>query len=338
MYEEIIKEIRSNLGENRELNKRYLSSQIENYKDHPYNEEIIKEISRMMWDCLTDEEKEQYIEISENETPIIDILEEAYPYIETGDYETSLKIISEFMETFQPMFEDDKVSEYHYFTNPLEEAIFNRYVGAKKEVRYIPDNQPLLDLYYAYGFLLMENNRLEESEENLKKALKINPVSSRILLELCEIYKIKTPNFNKFFMYTTQALEYAYYPQDIARCYRNLGHFYIEEDELDVAAGLFSYSMKYELSPLAYKELQYIKSKGQNIDLSREECIVLLKSKNIQIDANPFILETLSELANRYDSEHAFNQALYFYELLFDLTNDKNILEKMNNIRMIIKY
>lgn len=336
MYEKIIKEIKLNLGENNELNRKYLSTQIEKYKDHPYNEEIIKEISRMMWDCLSEEEKAQFIEISENETPIIDVLEESYPFIENGEYEHALEILTKFMNTFTPMFEDDKVSEYHYFTNPLEEKIFNKYIGAKKVVRYIPDNQPLLDLYYAYGFLLLESNKLAESEANLKKALKINPVSSRILLELCEIYKIKTPDFNKFFMYTTQALEYAYYPHDIARCYRNLGYFYIEENELKTAAGLFNYSMKYELSPLAYKELQYIKSKGQNIDLTREECISILTSKNIQIDANPFIIETLTKLADQYDSEHLFHQALYFYELLFDLTNDRAVLEKMENIQRII--
>ena len=59
MYEEIIKEIKSNLGTNKDLNRQYLSSQIEIYKDHPYNKEIIREISRMMWDCLKENEKQE---------------------------------------------------------------------------------------------------------------------------------------------------------------------------------------------------------------------------------------------------------------------------------------
>ena len=57
MYEGIINEIKSNLGENKDLNRKYLSDQIDRYKDHPYNKEIIREISRMLWDCLTEEEK-----------------------------------------------------------------------------------------------------------------------------------------------------------------------------------------------------------------------------------------------------------------------------------------
>ena len=57
MYNEIINKVKLNLGENKDLNRKYLVSQIEKYKNHPYNTEIIKELSRMLWDCLDDEEK-----------------------------------------------------------------------------------------------------------------------------------------------------------------------------------------------------------------------------------------------------------------------------------------
>ena len=75
MYEKIIKEIKSNLGENKDLNRQYLSDQMEVYKDHPYNKEIIKEISRLMWDCLSEDEKQEFIEMSEKENPILDLLD-----------------------------------------------------------------------------------------------------------------------------------------------------------------------------------------------------------------------------------------------------------------------
>ncbi|MFM5882458.1 tetratricopeptide repeat protein [Methanobrevibacter gottschalkii] len=338
MYEKIINNIKLNLGENKDLNRKYLASQIENYKDHPYNLEITKEISRMMWDCLSDEEKREFIEISENETPVIDILEEIYPMIEMGKYDNALDKLNGFMKTFQPMFEDDAVNEYHFFTNQLEEEIFNEYIGAKKEMRYIPNNHPLLDLYYVYGFLLLEKHELKEAELYLKKALKINPVSSRILLELSDIYKTKAPNFNKFYMYTIQALEYAYYPQDLARCYRNLGQFYMEEMNFEMAAALYNYSMKYELNPIVYSKLQYIKSKGTNIELELEECLNTLKDKKIQIDVNPFILKTLEELSDKYDEKQALHQALYFYELQYDLNHEQDILEKINNIKRVMNH
>lgn len=332
MYEEIINEIKANLGENRDLNRKYLSSQIEKYKDHPYNKEIIREISRMMWDCLSDEEKEEFASISENENPIMDILNEISEPLELEDYKKALDIMDEFMKNFPGMFEDDMVSEYHSFTNPLEELLFRKYIGAEKEVRIIPDNQPILDLYYIYGFLLLENNQLEEAEENLKKANRINPVSARIILELSEIYKKHTPSFNKFYMYTKEALTYSYYPQDIARCYRNFGYFFIEENKFDIAVALFKYSMTFEMSMMAYTELHYIESKGHSIDMDLNEAIELIKTNNIQLGVNPFISEALDQLASEYENNKLFTQALYFYELIFNITQDEKTGEKINNL------
>ncbi|MDO5831923.1 hypothetical protein [Methanobrevibacter sp.] len=330
MYEDIINEIKANLGENKDLNRKYLSGQIDKYKDHPYNKEIIREVSRMLWDCLSEEEKNEFKEISDNENPIMDILNDVSYDIEVGDYKTALSKLDEFMVGFYPMFEDDKVSEYHFFTNPLEEILFNTYIGAEKEVRFIPDNQPLLDLYYLYGFLLFEDNQLEKAETYLKKAVKINPVSSRVILELSEIYKMHTYTLNKYYMHVTDALKYAYYPNDIARCYRQLGYYYIEENQLKTALALYKYSMEYDLSPLAYREILYIQSKDKNLDLSLDECIETIEKKNIQIGPTPLILETLTSLSQEYETNRLYDQAIYFYKLLYSLTKDEKLLEKIN--------
>lgn len=338
MYDEIIKEIKSNLGENQELNKKYLSSQIEKYVDHPQNKEIIREISRMMWDCLSKDEQMEFAEISEKENPIMDMLNEITPDIELGEYESALEKLDRFMENFYPMFEDDNVSEYHFFTNPLEEIIFNNYIGAKKVLRYIPDNNPLLDLYYIYGFLLLETKQYDKSEEYLKKAIKINPVSSRIILELCEIYKVHTYNYNKYYMFATDALKYAYLIQDIARSYRSLGYYYIEENQFETAYALFRYSMEYEMNPMAYSEIAYIQNKNKNIDYSLDECIEILKNKNIQLGVNPFILKTLDNLIKEYEENKLYSQELYFLNIKYNLTNDENIIGKIEKIQHEINY
>lgn len=336
MYEEIINEIKANLGENKELNKKYLSSQMEKYVDHPYNKEIIREISRMMWDCLTEEEQMEFAEISEKENPIMDILNDVSQDIEIGEYKIALEKLDKFIKNYPALFEDDKVSEYHFFTNPLEELLFYKYIGAEKIVRYIPDNKPVLDLYYIYGFLLLETNQYDKAEEYLKKAIKINPVSSRIILELCEIYKLHTYNYNKYFMYATDALKYAYMPQDIARSYRSLGYYYIEENQFETAFALFRYSMEYELNPMAYSEINYIQNKDKSIDLSLDESMEIIKNKNIQLGVNPFILETLDEFINEYEENKLYGQTLYFLELKYNLTNDEKLIEEIEKIEKLI--
>jgi len=338
MYEEIINEIKSNLGENKDLNKKYLSSQMDVYKNHPNNKEILNEISSMMWDCLSEFEKEEYNQIIENKTQLMDILNEVAYEIENGKSKVALEKLDKFINKYQSPFENDDDAEYHFFTNTLEELIFMRYIGSKNEIKYIPTNQPVLDLYYIYGFLLLEDKQFEKSEKYLKKAIKINPVSSRVILELSEIYKIHTYTYNKYYMFVSDALKYAYYPRDIARCYRQLGFYYIEENQMEIALALFIYSMEYELSPQAYSEINYIQSKNSELKLNLDECINIIKNKNIQLGVNPFVLDTLYELADEYEKNRLYSQSLYYYEIIYDLTNDENILEKIKNITSKINY
>lgn len=289
-----------------------------------------------MWDCLTEEEQMEFAEISEKENPIMGILNDVSQDIEIGEYEIALEKLDKFIKNYPALFEDDKVSEYHFFTNPLEELLFYKYIGAEKIVRYIPDNKPVLDLYYIYGFLLLETNQYDKAEEYLKKAIKINPVSSRIILELCEIYKLHTYNYNKYFMYATDALKYAYMPQDIARSYRSLGYYYIEENQFETAFALFRYSMEYELNPMAYSEINYIQNKDKSIDLSLDESMEIIKNKNIQLGVNPFILETLDEFINEYEENKLYSQTLYFLELKYNLTNDEKLIEEIEKIEKLI--
>ena len=80
------------------------------------------------------------------------------------------------------------------------------------------------------------------------------------------------------------------------------------------------------------------KTKGIKAELSLEECINLIESKKIQIGPNPFILERLNALSDRYDKKQDLNSALYFYELQYDLTLDEKVLEKIKDLQRIIKH
>lgn len=138
-------------------------------------------------------------------------------------------------------------------------------------------------------------------------------------------------------MYASDALKYAYHPTDIGRCYRALGYYYTEENEMRTALALFTYSMEFDLSPMAYSEITHIKSKN-NIEITLEESIEIIKNKNIQLGPNPLILETLKDLAKEYEENMLINQSIYFYELFCNLTNDKKTLEKINELKTKLNY
>ena len=231
---------------------------------------------------------------------------------------------------------DEEISvqkEYHSFLNPLEEILFYQYIGLEKELVYIPFNEPLFDLYYIYGTLLLENDDFAKAEEYLLKALRINPVSSKTILSLADIYKSKTRTYNRFFLYNVDALKFAYKNEDIARAYRNFGFFYVEENQLDIAAVFYDFSLNFDFNRQAFRELEYLKSRGINTEIDRKDAENIIESKKIQVGVNPFILDTLRIICADLENRKYYRGALYFYRILYDLTKDNHILGKINSIQ-----
>lgn len=398
MTEEIISQIKRNLSGNPDLDRDYLVSQLEFYKNHEYSYEIIKEISKMIWQSLEFYYDEN--DAKSNKTMVSRILDEVIPYIENKDKETALEKLDSFMDSFRDQYEntgihkesdfksnrsineiqymryeenklsrkpksyktypkkDKKVNwrkevkinrmdinqndeksiekEYHSFLNPLEEILFYQYIGLEKEFEYIPFNEPLFDLYYLYGTLLLDNGDFVKAEEYLLKALRINPVSSKTILSLADIYKSKTRTYNRFFLYNVDALKFAYRNEDIARAYRNFGFFYVEENQLDVAAVFYDFSLNYDFNKQAFRELEYLKSRGINTEIDMKEAKDIIESKNIQVGVNQFILDALKFICIGLEKNNQYRGALYFYRILYDLTKDNQILGRINSIQNMI--
>ena len=394
MTEEIIRQIKMNLSGNSDLDRDYLVSQLDFYKNHENAYEIIKEISGLIWQSL-----DFYHEENEDEskkTNVSRILDEVIPLIENRDKKTALEKLDNFMSYFEDKYENEEIhkesdfksnrsiteiqyiryeenklsrspksynlnqkksrvnwrkdvkinkmnnandeeisvqKEYHSFLNPLEEILFYQYIGLEKELEHIPFNEPLFDLYYIYGTLLLENDDFANAEEYLLKALRINPVSSKTILSLADIYKSKTRTYNRFFLYNVDALKFAYKNEDIARAYRNFGFFYVKENPLDIAAVFYDYSLNFDFNKQAFRELEYIKSRGFNTEINRKDAERIIGSKNIQVGVNPFIIDTLKIICADLENKKYYRGALYFYRILYDLTKDNHILGKINSIQ-----
>ena len=395
MTKEIINQIKRNLSGNPDLDRDYLVSQLDYYKNHESAYEIIKEISGLIWQSLDFYHEENNEE--SKKTNVSRILDDVIPLIENRDKKTALEKLDNFMSHFEDKYENEEIhkesdfksnrsiteiqymryelnklsrspksynlnqkksnrvnwrkdvkinkmnkandeeisvqKEYHSFLNPLEEILFYQYIGLEKELAYIPFNEPLFDLYYIYGTLLLENDDFAKAEEYLLKALRINPVSSKTILSLADIYKSKTRTYNRFFLYNVDALKFAYKNEDIARAYRNFGFFYVEENQLDIAAVFYDFSLNFDFNRQAFRELEYLKSRGINTEIDRKDAENVIESKKIQVGVNPFILDTLRIICADLENRKYYRGALYFYRILYDLTKDNHILGKINSIQ-----
>ncbi len=395
MTDEIINRIKMNLSGNPDLDRDYLVSQLDYYKNHESAYEIIREISGLIWQSLDFYHEDEYNKSKKSN--VSRILDEVVPLIENRDKKTALEKLDNFMSYFDDKYENEEIhkesdfksnrpiteiqymryeenklsrspksyrtinksnnrvnwrkdvkinrmnngknddefveKEYHSFLNPLEEILFYKYIGLEKELAFIPFDEPLFDLYYIYGTLLLENDDFAKAEEYLLKALRINPVSSKTILSLADIYKSKTRTYNRFFLYNVDALKFAYKNEDIARAYRNFGFFYVEENQLDIAAVFYDFSLNFDFNKQAFRELEYIKSRGINTEMDRKDAERIIESKSIQIGVNPFILDTLKIICADLENRKHYSGALYFYRILYDLTKDNMVLGKINSIQ-----
>ena len=95
MTDEIISQIKRNLSGNPDLDRDYLISQLEFYKNHEFSYEIIKEISKLIWQSLDFYFEEE--NLSSKKTNVSQILDEVMPYIENRDKKTALLKLDNFM-------------------------------------------------------------------------------------------------------------------------------------------------------------------------------------------------------------------------------------------------
>lgn len=322
MYESIINEIKSNLTENNDKNREYLTNQIYKYENHEFSKEIIREISRLLWDFLSDDEKNAYIETNHKEQAVTTILNEVNNDIQNSDFEKALNKLDYFLVNGNLRFyENDSITNYYHFSNPLEEILFHETVKTDRRVVILPIEEDYSGLYYIYGSLLYEFKRIDDAKNALNEARRFNPVSSQILLKLGVIYKDRK-DFEKWFEINNFAFDYTYTADELCQIYRNFAFYHIINGNKELGSVLFEFSEIYEPN-VSENKFKKIYNKHQSF----------LINNNIPTEPNPVVLTNLKKLCIDSESNYSLNVSLYFYKLYYDLTKDSNIKTKIFELK-----
>ena len=109
MYQEIIEEIKSNLTDNNEENKKYLISQMITYSGHEYANEIKRELSTIMWEYLTDEEKEEFERFERENSPEQDLLNSVYENFDSNELDEAFKKLEDYYENWTKRYENENI-------------------------------------------------------------------------------------------------------------------------------------------------------------------------------------------------------------------------------------
>ena len=170
----------------------------------------------------------------------------------------------------------------------------------RNDLKEIVENHifPISSVYVKLAYIDFEMQLFDEAEIFLDKALVWDPYNLSAINEKGEIYKAKK-DLKKYYFNTLDSAELIYKESDLARYYRNLGFYFIENSEWELAKAVYTYSLKFEFSPVALQELEYIAQKSGNKDNPENDKLVELLKENRIItyisDENIKIIEGLFE-------------------------------------------
>lgn len=317
-FNDIMDKIKSQFTGDKEHDRTVITRSMQEYGEGEYGQEVVHELSKMLFNYLTPEEIEGFKKALEKDMPEQALLNSVRDDINNQRFDEAFEKLDKYMKDDTRRFVNDENYEYHSFNNDMEAALFEEYYTPEKEVRMIPFNVEITDLYYAYAFILVEKNEMDEALKYYDIALKYNPVSPNIYFEKADIYKRlgQWDNMNKNL---ELAYKYAYMPQDMARYYRDLGFYHTENNKADVAVALYIHSLKYDDNESAYHELQYLEHMGQDINMTYEEAKKILAENNIPLVGHEFIVSKYREFGDNFAEKNNLEAALEMYTLAYIL-------------------
>lgn len=249
------------------------------------------------------------------------LLDEARQVAATRRLDDALEKLAALEKRVAGLFDEDEEARYFYFANPLEEAICDRAYPSEKTRRRAPIDYPLL--YFTQGAVQLEARRPREAKAALNKALAFNPVDAETLCKIADVAR-RERDFAGYLKATTQALRFSYRRRDLARSYRNLGTFYIDVQRYDVATAALHFSLTFDESAEARRELKFIESKTRRPAKAPpfEKLRKIFDAERIPVGPSAETVEAARELAVRARDAGDFALALRCFDVVWRLADD----------------
>ena len=326
-FEKILQEITSGLTGDSSVDLPYLQQKMRQYENHPLQKEIQRACGRLMVQITPADKKAEMDRSMQNEFMAWDAtLEEVRFHRYKKEPEKALELLKSLVDKADGMLEigmfaDDTVSEYHYFFELYEEILYRFFEKPERTLRR-PGGIPLPQLYLEYGSILIDLQRVDEAQQALAKAVRWNPVNSDIAFEYAETFKVQG-NMEQFCALTRQQFRYAYRPKQLARCYRNMGFYFVERQLWQEAMACFLLSLQYDPdSKNAQLELYYIQdqTKGKVRQPDAKRIHHIAETNGFPMGPDRDVVGLAYTLGKQGVEEQNAPMARYYLQIVYDLT------------------
>jgi tetratricopeptide (TPR) repeat protein len=181
-----------------------------------------------------------------------------------------------------------------------------------------------------FGERLEAQGQTDDAKAALERALQWNPVDCESLLALIEIYK-KMGDLEKCWELTDETYDLSNTRALLARYYRNLGYYYLENYQPDLAEALYLYSERYYPTESARRELAFLSEalKRATPVYTDEQLIGILEEHDIPREASDEMLALTMRAAEDCRKNKRYREAGECYRMVYDLTGDPEAGEKL---------
>jgi len=258
--QQIINEIKEKLTKDKAVDVAYLETELVVFRTLK-NEEVTLALEQLLFTYLSKEEKAEYDQKAHEILSVrADLYIEAQKAIDDGDLKKAKSILSILVKTYEKI-ENIKTFNYYDFEQMIEYIMFSKTVSNAKKLNVKRYPEPIT--YYTYQLALVNEGLgdINDAIFYLKKALKFNPCSMYVLLELTKLYLDKS-DWDNLYNTICYALEYAYTKEQFSLLFANLASYYkaLKREDLSHTSMLVSDAYK---KGVALKKIDEIKDVKQ---------------------------------------------------------------------------
>lgn len=328
-FNDIMDKIKLGLTGETEKDVIYIMQKSAEYSKSPFAEKINTETGKMIYDMLSGEEKILFGHFLQYDSGKVgEKIKNAEKEIYEGNFAKAAEIIKPILSSICCPERNGGKFEYASFNNLFEMYIYTEIY--KKGAFVKPAKFNFSYIYKLYGFSLFKLSRDEEAEEAYENALSWNPVDVGLMLDLSEImYLLK--KYKKFMELIKSSFKYSYKIGQISLCYYNMGRYYEERKDYEMAVNMYILAHYFEPNKAAFEKLKKMKSeRGVYINTpSAEDMKKICEKANVQMGVNPDIVKLAAAIGTNAKKRGSVEAAKYFYDILFSLTGDKYVLDKV---------
>lgn len=308
--EKILQEIQENIPENHGFIRDYLIDQTNRFSSHQCQKEITKAISSLAIQSLSTEEFQQYISHLIQPEPIIQaVLDAATFFLQEKKFqktETYLDYILPYANGNPKEKEDVAFVSFRDF---IEYAYYAMYLNPESELPVYPYLGT--EILFVLGKICAGKEKRSRAFAIFTYLARVSPVNDEILFEIAELYRNKG-ELEDYRKITNRCFTYAWRPEELAHAYRNMGYYFTESRDYEIAITCYLMGTTWEESPVTAREISYITEiSGITPDISDliSHGHELLEKNDVPFSPNPEMTDLMIQYAKECKDEGDFFEA-----------------------------